>query len=169
MRRTRRIHQVSSDDDRWGHTMDTPDVDTATLWTIFGFIGTNWGNAAECDMDEAQFTKAVGWQVQVDPTQGDAYAQAVTSYQALLAAHGGDEQAALTQLYGQNQTGSGTPIAGVLLGFMRWQVAFGGFRTFGYTNYTGWMGGGSFLSEPPPYRALPPSPTRTTRIDGAKR
>lgn len=143
--------------------MSAPDLDTEALWAIFDFIGTNWDNAGFCAMTQAQFVEVVNWQAQRDPQYAGYYATAVSEYQELLAQYGGDQQEALTALYAQNQAPYSNPAVGqcVLLEFMRWQVAFGGFKSFGYMNYTGWMGGGSFLTVPPPYRALATGSTQS--------
>jgi len=136
------------------------DVDTATLWLIFGQIGEQWNNGQYCDMPQAQFAEAIARQVGLDPSYIGYYNAAVSEYQTLLEQCGGNQQQALQILFQQNQvpippSPNVSDIANyVLLEFMRWQVAFGGFRAFGYENYNGWMGGGSFLQVPPPYRAL---------------
>jgi hypothetical protein len=137
---------------------DVEAADTATLWTIFGYIGQNWGTAQTCNMPQAQFNQVIAWQVARDPAYSGYYAEAVTEYQALYAKYG---PAALAVLYQENQLSNPKlpQVANfVLLEFMRWNVAFGGFRSFQYENYNGWMGGGSYLNRPPPYRALPMVP-----------
>jgi len=126
------------------------------LWAMFGYIGLNWRNAQECDMSESQFYEAVNWQVGLDPAYNGYYAAAIGEYNYLLAKFG-DPQQALRVLFQENQLPNPKLPAvanHVLLEFMRWQVAFGGFRAFSYMNYNGWMGGGSYLNVPPPYRAL---------------
>jgi hypothetical protein len=141
-------------------------IDTSIncLWLIFGYIGTNWETASFCTMPEGQFREVILWQVQRDPCYGEYYTQAVAEYQVLLQQYG-DQQLALQALFTENQLPSPKlpDVANyVLLEFMRWNVAFGGFRAFNYENYNGWMGGGSFLSKPPPYRALPMGPPTAT-------
>lgn len=133
-------------------------LDTETLWTIFEFIGTNWGNAQFCAMPKDQFIEVVNWQVNLNSVYSNYYSTAVVQYQGLLAAYGGNQQLALKALFQQNQLPNLNPDVGthVLYEFMCWQVLSGGFRAFGgYVNYTGWMGGGSYLNNPPPYRSLP--------------
>lgn len=127
------------------------------LWLMFGYIGQNWDNAQYCDMSENQFYLAVNWQVGRDPAYNGYYTAAIAEYNALLAQFGNPQQA-LSALFQENQLPNPKlpDVANyVLLEFMRWQVAFGGFRAFSYMNYNGWMGGGSYLNVPPPYRALP--------------
>lgn len=131
-------------------------VDAATLWQIFQFVGLNWGTTKACDMTQAQFTDVINWQVQRDPAYATYYAAAVAEYQRLETMFPPAE--AMSVLYAENQlpNPSVPDVATyVLLEFMRWNVAFGGFQVFNYANYAGWMGGGSFLTVPPPYRALP--------------
>ena len=141
------------------------EVDTDILWKIFSYIGVHWRTMSSCTMPESQFQEVIRWQIQLDSKYQGYYLEAITEYKKLLKQHDGDSQAALQALFEENRLP--TPPATspepkhphiadfVLLEFMRWNVAFGGFRTFGYENYNGWMGGGSFLSQPPPYRALP--------------
>lgn len=132
------------------------DVDTATLWLIFLQIGTQWENSQYCDMSQSQFANVIEWQIGLDAGYATYYNEAVAEYQALVAQYGPER--ALEVLFEENQLPAPKfpDIANyVLLEFMRWQVAFGGFRAFGYENYNGWMGGGSYLKVPPPYRALP--------------
>ena len=134
-------------------------IDLATLWLMFGYIGTNWGTTNTCEMPQAQFDLAVNLQVQRDPNYGLYYAQATTEYWVLYNLYG-NTQLALEELFIQNQLPNPNlpNVANyVLLEFMRWNVAFSGFQTFNYANYNGWMGGGSYLTVPPPYRALPVS------------
>lgn len=128
------------------------------LWAIFSYIGTHWQNTKQCDMPEAQFQKAIDWQVELEPSYAVYYAAAVAEYTRLLQ-ETGDPQAALSILFSENTSDDPKlpDVQKYVLGeFMRWQVAFGGFRAFGppYENYSGWMGGGSFEANPPPYRAL---------------
>ena len=135
--------------------MSELEADMATLWTIFGFIGQNWGTTQTCEMPQWQFNQVIQWQIQRDASYAGYYAQAVAEYKDLYARYGQD---AAAYLYRENQQPSPKlpDVANyVLLEFMRWNVAFGGFRTFKYENYNGWMGGGSYLKKPPPYRALP--------------
>lgn len=138
--------------------MSDHEADDATLWIIFSFIGQNWGTAQTCEMPRSQFDQVIQWQIQRDPSYWGYYAQAIAEYRALYARYG---QAATAYLYRENQLPNPKlpDVANyVLLEFMRWNVAFGGFRTFQYENYNGWMGGGSYLTKPPPYRALPMLP-----------
>lgn len=135
--------------------MNNPDV--ATLWLIFGHIGKTWQNEQYCDMSLSQFRQAVSQQVRLKPAYLDYYSLAAAQYQLLCEESGGDQEVALKRLFAENTLPSPKfpPIAQfVLLEFMRWQVAFGAFRAFDYQNYSGWMGGGSFLQMPPPYRAI---------------
>lgn len=126
------------------------------LWSLFGFIGQKWGTAADCQMPQQQFQQALQWQMQRAPAYLGYYRQTIAEYQALLQQYH-TPTFALAALINQNPYSSSnpSPVANyVLLEFMRWNIAFGGFKTFGYMNYNGWMGGGSFLNKPPPYRAL---------------
>lgn len=137
------------------------DTQTDVLWSIFVYIGENWGTAANCSMPQAQFHQALQWQLQRDSAYLGYYQQTIAEYQRLLAQYGSPPPA-LAALLAENRYQSSNPsnIANfVLLEFMRWNIAFGGFRTFGFVNYNGWMGGGSFLQTPPPYRALASSGT----------
>lgn len=137
--------------------MDKEAVDV--LWQIFGYIGTNWGTADSCKMPQTQFDQALAWQVARDSNYQGYYQQTVAEYSALLAKYGSSQQA-IQVLLQENQLPSPKlpDVANyVLLELMRWNAAFGGFSSFGYQNYNGWMGGGSFLNVPPPYRALPDS------------
>ncbi|KWC36269.1 hypothetical protein WL51_19330 [Burkholderia ubonensis] len=127
------------------------------LWAVFGYIGENWGTASTCTMPQAQFQQVLQWQIQRDPAYKNDYLATVTEYQLLLRQYG-SPAAALARLFAENELPDPKlpDVANhVLLEFMRWNVAFGGFKTFGYENYNGWMGGGSYLTQPPPYRALP--------------
>lgn len=133
------------------------EVDLNILWLMFGYIGTNWGTASSCTLSQSQFEQVIAQQVQRDQQYQGYYLSAIDAYVALLEQYG-DPQAALKALFTENQlpTPRLPEVANyVLLEFMRWNVAFGGFRAFNYENYIGWMGGDSFLSKPPPYRALP--------------
>ena len=131
--------------------------DINTLWLFFGYIGTTWGTASYCTMPQTQFQQVIAWQVQLDQRYEGYYLEAITEYGALLEQYG-NPQAALQALFQENQLQNPKHqnVANyVLLEFMRWNVAFGGFRAFNYENYNGWMSGGSYLNVPPPYRALP--------------
>ncbi|WP_411380050.1 hypothetical protein [Pseudomonas sp. MPB26] len=126
------------------------------LWSLFGFIGQRWGTAADCQMPQQQFQQALQWQMQRDPSYLGYYRQTIAEYKVLLQQYH-QPTLALAALIDQNPYAPSNPSAVanyVLLEFMRWNIAFGGFKTFGYMNYNGWMGGGSFLNQPPPYRAL---------------
>ncbi|WEL89767.1 hypothetical protein P0D90_07960 [Pseudomonas sp. CBSPCBW29] len=126
------------------------------LWSLFGFIGLKWGTAADCGMSQQQFQQALQWQMQRDPAYTGYYRDTIAEYQALLRQYG-QPSLALAALITQKPYSPSNPSAVanfVLLEFMRWNIAFGGFKAFGYMNYNGWMGGGSFLQQPPPYRAL---------------
>lgn len=129
------------------------------LWAVFGYIGQNWGTSADCAMPQTQFQQVLQWQMQRDPAYQGYYQQAVAEYQQLLEQYGSPPPA-MAALLAENRYHPTNPsnVANfVLLEFMRWNIAFGGFKAFGYENYNGWMGGGSFLQQPPPYRALPVS------------
>lgn len=135
------------------------DIDADVLWLMFGYIGTTWGTAPFCDMPQSQFQQAISGQVQRDRQYAGYYRAAVAEYRALLHQYGSRETARRA-LFQDNQLPKPKlpDVASyVLLEFMRWNVAFGGFRAFNYENYNGWMGGGSFLKTPPPYRAVPSS------------
>ena len=128
----------------------------ATLWAIFGYIGQKWGTTTTCTMPQTQFQQVLQWQMERDPAYLAYYIECLAEYNALVQQFGAP--AAMAMLFAENQLPSPKlpNVANhVLLEFMRWNVAFGGFQTFGYQNYNGWMGGGSYLSKPPPYRALP--------------
>lgn len=143
------------------------DEEFDTLWAMFGYIGSNWNTSHTCNMPRPQFQQAVLWQTQRDPAYNGYYMQAIAEYQRLFREYG--PEAAMTILFRENTLLNPKlpDVANyVLLQFMRWNVAFGGFRTFGYENYNGWMGGGSFLNQPPPYRALPDTRTPINHQDG---
>jgi len=130
-------------------------VDTDTLWLIFLHIGIQWNNSQYCAMPQSQFVQAVEWQVGLNPDYADYYNATVAEYWRLVGQYGPEQ--GMQALFQENQLPNPKypNIANfVLLEFMRWQVAFGGFRAFAYENYCGWMGGGSYLQVPPPYRAL---------------
>ncbi|WP_441288212.1 hypothetical protein ACSRUE_40470 [Sorangium sp. KYC3313] len=146
------------------------EVDINILWLIFGHIGTSWGTAPFCTMPQSQFQQAITWQVQRDLNYAASYLKTTTEYRVLLERYG-NPQAALDVLFKENQVPvdkqPNNDVAKVLLELMRWNVAFGGFRAFNYENYYGWMGGGSFLNKPPPYRALPMSSPRGVDVPGS--
>jgi hypothetical protein len=147
-------HVVSLDKLQWSIVMAA--VDAATLWQIFQCIGATWGTTSACDMNQAQFTDVVNWQAQRDPAYATYYTAAVAELSRLETMFPPGE--ALSILLSENQLPNPNlpDVANyVLLEFMRWNVAFGGFQLFNYANYAGWMGGGSFLTLPPPYRTLP--------------
>ena len=123
------------------------------LWTIFAYVATRW--QAPSDMTKDQLELAVNGQTQLEPNYAGWVSETLARYRALLESTG-SEDAALAALYAGNQQPEpeSQGIATVLANFMSWSVAFGGFRSFGYENYPGWMGGGSFEQRPPPYRAL---------------
>lgn len=137
--------------------MNASRLDVDTLWIIFEFIGDNWGNAHLSKMSKTQFSRVLIWQVELNSAYDNYYREAVSRFQELLLENGGDKHQALKVLYSENQLPNAASNIGqfVLLEFMRWQLAFGGFRLYGYENYVGWMEGGSYLNSPPPYRALP--------------
>lgn len=142
--------------------------DINILWLSFLYIGTNWGTASFCTMPQSQFQQVIAWQVQRDVNYQGYYLAAIAEYNALLEQYG-NPQAALEVLFQENQLPAPKlpDVANyVLLEFMRWNVAFGGFRAFNYENYNGWMGGGSFLNQPPPYRALPVTQPRSADDPG---
>ena len=134
---------------------------TQELWEIFLFIRTNWQSTDDVNFD--QFESIVNYKTSLDSDYLGYYQQAVTEYENLYQ-QTGDKQMALGILYQQNQCvdagGDSTCSSAklpevakyVLWEFMQMNVAFGGFRDFGYENYQGWMGGGSYEQVPPPYR-----------------
>ena len=135
--------------------MMNPDV--ATLWAIFGHIGSKWQNADYCDMSLEQFSHAITQQVELKPVYLGHYNFTTAHFKTLCEEEGGNQELAMDRLFTENRLPSPRypQIAQfVLVEFMRWQVAFGGFRAFDYQNYSGWIGGGSFLKMPPPYRAI---------------
>ncbi|QQO55799.1 MAG: hypothetical protein N838_23060 [Thiohalocapsa sp. PB-PSB1] len=131
---------------------DPKPMDTNTLYKIFTFIRSQWGTSD--GVSEDQFELIVGYKANSDPAYAFYYTVAVATYEALLKKLG-NEEAALTALYQENQQPdpANQDIAQYVLGeFLTMNIAFGGFSLFGYENFRGWMGGGSFEDTPPPYR-----------------
>ncbi|ETW97597.1 MAG: hypothetical protein ETSY1_21980 [Candidatus Entotheonella factor] len=129
-------------------------MQSEVLWTVFGYIDSHWD--VNTEMSKTRFEQALASQVGLDPVYQLRYDETAAAYQAELEQHGNIE-AALEALYSKNTAPKPAQpdVAQVLGEFMKWNVAFGGFRSFGYMNYPGWTGNGSFLNDPPPYRALP--------------
>lgn len=122
------------------------------LRTIFLFIATNWKTGES--MTRPQFDLAVRGQVAIDAAYLLYYSQTEAAYHDALRQAGGDQQKALALLYSSNTYPNPQQpnVAKILGEFMRWHIAFGGFQSFGYENYPGWMGGSTFTAQPPPYR-----------------
>ncbi len=59
-------------------------VDAATLWQIFQFVGLNWGTTKACDMTQAQFGKLLGLPPRVATTgaKGLDYARSAADLRA---------------------------------------------------------------------------------------
>ena len=125
-----------------------------TLWTIFGYIDRHW--CTETTMSKAQFGRALDSQVTLDSCYQQLYDETADACQKELDQQHGNIEAALEALYAKNtQPNPAEPnVAKVLGEFMNWNVALGGFRSFGYENYPGWGRNGSFLQQPPPYRTV---------------
>lgn len=131
-----------------------PGPDLETLWIIYTYIRQRW--QAEDGMSEAQLKLIVDGKIRLYPDYAGYYAAAVTEYRRLLA-QTGDRNRALDILYTENQLPNPKlpDVATRVLGeFMTYHVAFGGFRTYGFENFPGWMGGGSYQQVPPPYRTV---------------
>ena len=125
---------------------------TQILWDIFMFIRKNWSSSD--DMNQDQFNRVLKYKVEINSAYNDYYQAAVNEYNMLLDQTGAKEKALL--LLFQNNVFPNPKLPDVanfvLSQFMIMHVAFGGFKTLGYENYRGWMGGGSFELKPPPYR-----------------
>lgn len=127
-------------------------VDCDTLWEIFTFIRTKWQNTDGVDVK--QFQMIINDRINLIPAYGDYYQESIAEYQRLIDQYG-DKNRALDALFTENELPDPKlpNIANyVLAEFMRMQTAFGGFKKYGYENFSGWMGGGSYSQSPPPYR-----------------
>ena len=127
-------------------TLDADERDV--LWRLFATIGQVWNNAADCTLDRAGFEEVLDLKTSRAPSYLTEYREAVTRLRTLC--RNGEETAVLQRLYFEK--GEDRLRRFVLAEFIQLQMAYGGFRSLGYRNYKGYMGG--MFSDPGrlPYR-----------------
>jgi hypothetical protein len=112
--------------------------DMQDLWSIFDFIGTQWGTWQDCQITTVYDLKPI---IDLKTSKKPSY---LTEYQEALVLFRNrrseeDEEKALRWLFSLEAT---SPVQQyVLAEFIKLHVAQGGFRTFGYVNYQGYMRG----------------------------
>ena len=120
------------------------------LWSIFDHIGERWQNAAFNEVARTEFDRILDLKTSRTESYLGEYVSAVNLLGA-SASRTGDAGSAVGELF-EDAGADGSPQRHahtyVVSEFIRLQVAFGGFRKWGYVNYGGYAGG-SFRN---PYR-----------------
>ena len=120
------------------------------LWLVFGHIGERWQDAAFNEVTRMEFDRVLDVKTSRTPSYLAEYVSALNLLGA-LASRTGDIGSAVEELFdGAGGGGLRQQHAHVYVvsEFIMLQVAFGGFRKWGYVNYRGYAGG-SFSN---PYR-----------------
>jgi hypothetical protein len=126
------------------------------LWSLFDYIGSAWGSAGFCTIaSEGALRPILDQKTGLSPSYLTEYRRAVKTFRQLQDQFGQEE--ALRRFFFVVDD----PFLRryVVLELLTLQVAFGGFRRFGYKNYAGFMGGSFDDREHLPYRTISDSPT----------
>jgi hypothetical protein len=140
-------------------TTGVPSVElTSGLWLLFSRIAERWQMSDFIDLNVSGFTEIVRLKCAVAPSYLTEYRETARLLAELEPGLAGDP-ASLDQLFTQPEglsafgaTRLGRMQAFVIGEFLELQMAYGGFRAFGYANYRGYAGG--VLGDPdhPPFR-----------------
>ena len=126
------------------------DAQKDALWSVFDHIGERWRNAAFNEVARTEFDRILDLKTSRTPSYLAEYVSAVNLLDA-SAAWMGDAGSAAGELF-EDVGVDGSPQRHahtyVVSEFIMLQIAFGGFRKWGYVNYPGYAGG-SFRN---PYR-----------------
>ena len=120
------------------------------LWSVFDHIGERWRNAAFNEVARTEFDHILDLKTSRTPSYLAEYVSAVNLLGASAAWMGnaGSAVGALFDDVGVDGSPQRHAHTYIVSEFIRLQVAFGGFRKWGYVNYPGYAGG-SFRN---PYR-----------------
>ena len=125
------------------------DEDMQDLWSIFDFIGTHWGTWQDCHITTVQDLKPIiDLKTDMQPSYLTEYQETLVLFRAWRSDVG--EEAALQRLFALEAS---SPVQQyVLFEFIKLHVSQGGFHTFGYVNYQGYMRGAFNNRARLPYR-----------------
>jgi hypothetical protein len=129
------------------------------LWQLFTRMAARWQMAGEVELDENAFAQIIRAKTTLAPSYLTEYREArgileeverdmardAAAFDQLFAVPIGLESFELTRL--------GRLQKFVIGEFLELQMAYGGFRAFGYRNYRGWAGGPLSDTARPPYRS----------------
>ena len=127
-----------------------------TLYSIAIYAGTKWQLTGQSAFDKAEFEGFLCYKSQQTPSYFTAYKDTLALYQTLVAEIGAE--AALDYLYTPNPS---TPPADwdvtrywAIRQFLILFVTSGNFRSYGWVNFPGWMGGPYSDPSNLPYRGI---------------
>jgi len=126
------------------------------LWSLFEYIGSAWDGAGFCTISsESALRPILDQKTGLAPSYLTEYRRAVKTFRELRDQFGQEE--GLRRFFFT----SDDPFLRryVVLELLTLQVAFGGFRRFGYKNYAGFMGGPFDDPGHLPYRSISDGPT----------
>jgi hypothetical protein len=131
----------------------------ASMWQLFVHIGRFWDNAPAMATEplRTQLYTFMGNRIALDPLYHGYYTLAKKVIDGLIAEHG--EEAAYARLFTDPGAGQAPPKTALALvrqrvsnEFVAWQLALGGFKAWGATNYCGYIGGAFIPGQAAPYR-----------------
>jgi hypothetical protein len=135
------------------------------LWAIFIQICLFWDNLDNVHQYRSRLESFVINRIANDPTYHDVYTRSVAAIKDLIAQQqlppSQAEAAAYQFLFTDQNLYSPPPNTDLKLArqkvaneLIMLQLALGGFKAFGATNYCGYFGGPNIPGEPPPYRPM---------------
>jgi hypothetical protein len=130
-----------------------------SMWQLFVHIGTFWQNMDNPEPLKPMFYTFLLNRINLYPIYQEYYRIAKQVMDLLIAEYG--EEQAYELLFTDADAAKSPPETPVALTrqavaneFMAWQLALGGFKAWGATNYCGYIGGGYIPGNPAPYRTF---------------
>lgn len=130
-----------------------------SMWEIFIHIGKFWQNMDDPEPLKSQLYSFMVNRINLRPIYNDYYKIAKIVMDELITEYGNDE--AYEFLFTDSsamESPPETPLAltrqKVANEFMAWQLALGGFKSWGAKNYCGYIGGAYIPNQPAPYRTF---------------
>jgi len=128
-----------------------------SMFALFEQIGIFWNNLDDAEQYRSRLVAFMQNRIKLRPIYREYYVLAAKTIKQLIEEHG--EQLAYQLLFTDkqaNQPPADTPLAitrqKVSNEFVTFQLAQGGFKSFGAENYPGFIGGANIPGKPAPYR-----------------
>ena len=140
---------------QYHHEEPLPDSRTlARLWGLFVALGTHWQNNEDPESMKSNFLVFITNRIRLDPSYADEYRNAAAVLDELITELG--ETRAYEKLMTDPAANISPPATRIAHArqrvsneFIALQLALGGFKAFGATNYLGYISGPNIAGQPP--------------------